>query len=285
MAEANSVRNRAEAILQEGLDHYALGQIDDAVRCWRAAQALDPGDRRAAEYLEAAGQGGGKSVPGPEAAPRRRTADQLANLVDAVPAQVGPPAAGVDRSLFRRQLAERRYEDALALLYRWRESKPEDDEIARGIRLLEERLILDYAQTLGGDGCVLAPAVPPGDSRLASLDRRTRELLSLADGVAPVAQLVGRSGLGRFDAYRLLAELRQNGLLRAPAAAPAEREVAPAAGSADAWDELFHRATIAYLRCDYGEAKRDFEACLRLRPEDRRVQQNLRKLADREKRR
>jgi hypothetical protein len=43
-------------------------------------------------------------------------------------------------------------------------------------------------------------------------------------------------------------------------------------------ESLFARATEAYLSGDLPEAERLYEACLSLRPEDWRVQNNLKKL-------
>lgn len=52
-------------------------------------------------------------------------------------------------------------------------------------------------------------------------------------------------------------------------------------GSSDGYDELFKRATAAYLRRSYEEALEYFQACASMRPDDRRVRHNIEKLQER----
>lgn len=64
---------------------------------------------------------------------------------------------------------------------------------------------------------------------------------------------------------------------------PTERAPPPPAAEpgADALEALFARATEAYLTRDYREAERLYEECLAVRPDDWRVQNNLKKLRSR----
>mgnify|MGYP001368911993 CR=1 FL=1 len=47
---------RVPQLLERGLRHFALGEIDHAVACWQEAVRLDPENRRAREYLELVAQ-------------------------------------------------------------------------------------------------------------------------------------------------------------------------------------------------------------------------------------
>lgn len=52
-----------EALLRRGLDYYGKDFFAEAEACWRQALALDPGDRRAIEYLDAMGVDPTSPVP------------------------------------------------------------------------------------------------------------------------------------------------------------------------------------------------------------------------------
>src|SRR5690606_1230735 len=43
---------RLPQLLERGLRHFALGEIEHAVACWREVLAAEPRNRRAREYLE-----------------------------------------------------------------------------------------------------------------------------------------------------------------------------------------------------------------------------------------
>ena len=50
----DSTRKEVTRLLKRGLNHYGLGDLDAAIACWERAQALDPLNRAAHDYLETA---------------------------------------------------------------------------------------------------------------------------------------------------------------------------------------------------------------------------------------
>src|SRR5262249_6415 len=130
----------------------------DAIRCWREVLSIDPQQAVARDYLEAAGV---PSEPVKQAeiidlgaARAQLINDETLAAADSWDAEV----FGADGQLARQRLEvllqEKRYEEALRLLYLARARKPDDTGIARGIQLLRERLILAYSAELGNQDIV-----------------------------------------------------------------------------------------------------------------------------------
>jgi hypothetical protein len=208
-----------DELLAEGLDLYGQNRVADAVRCWHRVLEIEPGDARALEYLECAGSA-------PSAALGRGVVIDLHAARGGRPIAQPPPstslpltegeAAGVDRAALERLLRERRYEEALLLLYRERTRAPEDAAITRGIRMLKEHLTVRYARELGSLDRI--PVLVAGADQLARATAEQRQVLRLVDGLATLGDVMQSSRLGRFETYRLLASMLERGLIgtRAP---------------------------------------------------------------------
>ena len=41
-------------LLKRGLNHYGLGELAEAIRCWECTLQLEPGNRAARDYLDTA---------------------------------------------------------------------------------------------------------------------------------------------------------------------------------------------------------------------------------------
>lgn len=211
-------RSSIDALLEEGLDLYGQNRVPEAVRCWHRALALEPGEARALEYLECAG-----ASPAPPSGHGVVIALHTARTARAggEPPSTSFPlsdgdAPGVDRPALERLLAERRYEDALLLLYRERSKTPEDPAITRGIRMLKEHLTVRFARELGSLDRI--PVLLAGSEQLARATAEQRQVLRLIDGLATLGDVLQSSRLGRFETYRLLATMLQRGVIstRAP---------------------------------------------------------------------
>jgi tetratricopeptide (TPR) repeat protein len=297
----------ASALLRRGLDHYGRNETREAVRCWREVLRLDPDNCEARDYLEAAGADTPSIVP-----------QQHAEVIDlgAARAQLAsstPPAPPVEsRRLgvieadgsvphpeLEGLLRERRYEEALELLYRLRARRPDDTALARGIRLLRERVEVSYAERLRNLDYV-PHRLNATDSFM--LTSEERQVMALVDGISSCGDILHVSALGRLNTLRVLCGLveherislatdgspetsrsQQVARRRSSPPPPSPRArpsgtfgaVSVPPGRDDGFDSLFRRATEAYLLRSYEDARNLFEECCRLRPDDRRSRYNL----------
>ena len=55
---------RVESLLQRGLNHYGLSEVDLAIRCWRQVLSINPENTTALEYLSIVGPEGKKNTKG-----------------------------------------------------------------------------------------------------------------------------------------------------------------------------------------------------------------------------
>lgn len=317
MTRSDKSHASVDDLLAEGLDLYGRNRTAEAIRCWQQALALAPGDQRAIDYLEAAGA---EVAP----APSSSHGGVVIELSAAREARAATPpslssealgdaeSAAVDRAALEALLHDKRYEEALALLYRARDRTPQDPALSRSIRALKEHLVLCFSRELGSLDRI--PVLVASDEALAKIAPEQRQVLRLIDGLATFGDVLVSSRLGRFETYRLLASMLKRGTItvrspsvtmdavRADAAPPTTAPPSPrfedppptrvsptytpppplsssAPPSADTeYEEAFDLATEAYLRRDYDEAVGLYEACLLLRPGDARAEHNLRRV-------
>jgi hypothetical protein len=313
MPAAESPTEPISSLLQRGLDHYGRNEIDEAVDCWRQVLKREPHHATARDYLETAGvffdEPRGADIINLGAARA-----QLASSVPPAPSkpEIPPADAGVSRLVrqqIERLLRDHRYEEALALLYSERAANPANREIPRSIRLLRERLSADYARRLGDLDRV--PLLSPG---ALELDAEEQQVAALVDGISSYFDIASASPIGRLPTLRILCALESSGQLTCGtterpeasalsgisstrrASATIATPVSDASGESPPptlrrprdtqndeqdYDELFARATQAYLVRDMGLAIELFSECCRRRPEDPRPHHNLKTLSRR----
>src|SRR5262249_27653479 len=146
-----------DRLLEEGLDLYHSGLVDHAVAVWTEAVHVQPDDPRARDYLRQAGVALEKSD------------------------SPVPPTHGT-RAELEQLLAERRYEEALELLFEARRLNPTAPEISRGIQLLKQRLVRRYLHQIGNLDHVPKLAASESELEERKLEEEERELLRLVDG-------------------------------------------------------------------------------------------------------
>lgn len=218
----------------------------------------------------------------------RRTAAELRTVVD----DLSQEAKRHDKESFVLLLREKRFEEALTVLYRLREHAPDNGSVARGIQHLKQRVLEGYLAQLGD-----LDRVPSRGPRAADgLAPEAAALLRLVDGISCLGDLLESSRLGRLPTARLLVQLVDSGCavlgspapqLRlvpapppsAPRPAPVEPPRAPVADFA----LIFRQATAHYLSREYDDALRLFRRCLELHPDDRRTLHNIERLEKRER--
>lgn len=294
------VSDQVEELLRRGLDFYAVNDVEGATRCWEQAAKLNPMDPRAAEYL-AALRGEGRTTAEQERPIEperleRRSLTGLRQVVDELGTASAPRA--FDRAQFIELLRQKKYEEALAVLYAMRNAAPDNASVSRGIQVLKEKLLGEYLVRLGNLDLVVAPT-GVGSVRLSPEET---DVLRLADGIASLGDMLSSSRQGRFATARALKGLLERGVLAVgvPATAkgsspaifsetvdqaPRPGTIEPAAAPAPAsrYDEAFRLATEAYLRRDVDAALTLFAQCLEERPDDRRVQHNIERLRQRKR--
>jgi hypothetical protein len=208
VVEAQERSATIERLLQEGLDMLQAGMADHAVAAWTEVLHMQPDEPRALEYLRKAGVGTASSDEEPVV-----------------------PSGGSVRAELEQLLAERRYEEALQLLYAARRQAPEAPDISRGIQLIKQRLIRRYLHQIGNlDEVPRVVAVDP-----AALADEEQELVRLADGISSFGDIAQESRLGRFETYRRLAGLVARGILVIEGAPPPVTAVVAPAPRSTKW--------------------------------------------------
>jgi hypothetical protein len=215
-------------------------------------------------------------------------------------------------------LRERRYEEALAVLYRARAESPGSSELQKSIDQIKEFLIGAYAKRLGGLDQVAKP-MPPNVARSPDVVLVSRYI----DGKSTLGDVAQMSPLGQLRTLQVLlglysrpespfaveAELPRSGrrlldgLAGQSAVAPLielgeppppdtarSAEIIPVAAPVETADarqyrETFALGTAAFIQRRFDDAVQAFEACARLRPGDAAAAVMIRRsLRDRESR-
>lgn len=215
------------------------------------------------------------------------------------------PGADASAALVRADvlvlLREKRYEEALALLYRARSELPSSPELQKSVDQVKEFLIGAYAKRLGGLDQI-ARQIPPIAGRSPDVVLLSRYI----DGTSTYGDLAQMCPLGRLRTLQVLIEM----YAQAPAGRSASEPEVPSSGPRplDAasqvltvelvdpndepppetarsaavaaamvlveqpedrrYRETFALGTAAFVQGRYGDAIEAFEACAALRPGD-----------------
>jgi hypothetical protein len=205
-------------------------------------------------------------------------------------------------------LRERRFDDALALLYKAKAATPADTEIQTAIDQLKDFLITNCAKQLGGLDKV-APPLP----RQAPKTPAAMMLAQYIDGRATIGDIAQVCPLGQLRTLQTLVELYASRSLHAvdlapptsglrsyahdadeeehsrsrsrspsalpsrpPSVHPSPSTPPPGLGTfvAETTDdfrfkELFASGTAAFIQRRFKDAVDAFEECMKLRPEDK----------------
>ena len=185
MTEANE--KKLSDLLQQGLELYGTGDIARAFLLWNEVLEIDPGNEEALDYMRDADR---------RAKPRGETAD---------PSDVSI----IDEA--RRLLRAADEEAALELLGSAPEAGSFEGEAM--IELLRARLFRRYRGELGGLTQVPRLVDGVGDLQGRNLPPSAGFLLSMVDGLTPLADLVSVSGMDRFEALRSIYRMHEAGIL------------------------------------------------------------------------
>ncbi len=221
-AKQRDATSQARDLVAKGLEHYGRNDVNQAVECWQEAVRLDGSNQEAVDYLDAAGFQPVEAESGAQVIDIN-TARRILTPLPPAPDPQTIKAARMQE--LERLLEGKRYEEALELLLRARVQTPDDPAISRGIRLIKDRLLLDYVRQLG-------------DLEQVPIRVETREptvepelsIFALVDGIASIEDILQASQLGRFETYRCLAQLLQRKAIALTEAVPWSLPVPPPRG-------------------------------------------------------
>jgi hypothetical protein len=126
------------------------------------------------------------------------------------------------KDAFLALLQERRFEEALNLLYASREHAPGNPSISRAIHVLKDRLLAQYRRQVGS-----MDRVPTRIREDPAGLSDERAVWALVDGVATVADVVECCSLGQFRTMQLLLSLSTRGIISLGPAAVHGSSVTP----------------------------------------------------------
>ena len=203
-------RNQAEVtrLLKRGLSHYGVGELDAAIASWQEALSLDPSNRAALDYLDAAREEAGYTQPRskprrppapvpirrvPSAAQSFRPADEedTPRTLEGVLKEPSTPTESdtqIQEALraYREGDLERSHE-LLEIVAR---QEPDRIDVEGYLTMVRGKRAKAWVKAIGDQGRILRLAVPT--SRITALQLRPDEgfLLSQVDGRTSIEQLL-----------------------------------------------------------------------------------------------
>ncbi|MFK7894242.1 MAG: hypothetical protein AB8G23_00300 [Myxococcota bacterium] len=185
---ADSTETRVSGLLQQGLEFYGTGDVARAFLLWREALELDPGNEEALDYM--------------------RDADRRSKPRGGAEAEIAGSVIEDVRRLLQDQNAESAYELITSV------GTGDDLESEAMVELLRATLYSGYRKDLGSLGQVpriVGEAAKSLESR--NLPPTAGFLLSMVDGMTPLADLISLSGMDRFEALRSVCRMREAKIL------------------------------------------------------------------------
>jgi tetratricopeptide (TPR) repeat protein len=182
-------------LVREGLDAFGVGAQQRALRCWKRALELAPGDSEARDHLDAAAMAGitdDAEVALPSSAPA--TAETL--LREA-----------------REMLHDEDPEAAFDLLQLAGQLAPGELEVESYLDLVRCQLLKQYRDRLGDPRARMRVVASAEKIARYQLAADAGFLLAQVDGATSIADLVSLAGTDAFHACRILDRLLSAGLV------------------------------------------------------------------------
>ena len=216
---AESTQDQIADLLEEGLDHYGEGRMEQAAECWREVLRLEPGHPGAEDYLRTAGFGAG------EVDLFEASGEEDAGEVDLFEASGEEDAGEIDLSeasgeedsglladaleLFRKGEAE----ESLELFETLARENPQRMEIQGYLELVRSHLFKYYRERVVGASGVLEVRITPQEIMRFNLPANAGFVLSMVDGRTSVNEILALSGMDPFDAVRVVGKLLDAGIV------------------------------------------------------------------------
>jgi len=202
-----------QELLEKGVYHYGLGEIDKAIEFWQEVLRLDPENETAGEYIEI--ETGRK----PEARPREEVKEEKEEILE--------PVAEVTQDLpDAPALADKFVEGQLLIQHEdWGEAVKAFEAAHRFdpsfplywtyVALARARLMKATIEKAGGLNSVISLRVPL--TELIGKKNFTQEegfVLSLISGDITLEEVISLSPIPRFQTYSIIHALLDDGLLK-----------------------------------------------------------------------
>jgi len=185
---------KTEALMREGLDHYAMGDDARAISCWQQVLELDPDHVEAQDYLRTATDDGGEAE---SAAPSGEAAPAGSSLLPAALDLLGSGETA----------------EALELLETLEREDPSDLAVQGPIELARAELLERYRDRLCDGIAVPQLRIPLEELVKFNLPADAGFVLSNIDGSNAVNDLVEVSGLNPFEVLRTCCRLIDAGIV------------------------------------------------------------------------
>jgi tetratricopeptide (TPR) repeat protein len=200
---AQEPKNAVLVLLEGGLQFYGQNRKTEAIEQWHQVLALEPDNRLAKEYLEAAGAWG---IEAPGAPPLRvvRNDDPT-------------PSKAVDASTRESVLSlvkAHRFEDALTVLYEAHRKAPADAAVSRSIAVMKQRVLSDYQRELGSLDQVPFVQLQGEHLKRVPLSPNEQELVGLVDGLVTFGDILQSSQRGELPSTKALVGLLRKGVVQ-----------------------------------------------------------------------
>ncbi len=188
-----SKQEKISRLLREGLDHYGIGCVTEAMLAWKEVLTLDPDHCEAQDYIKTADR---RKFPRDEPSAR-------AQLV-----------VGEIVSEAHLLVEQGDHDTALELLLSLSTSQQFDLELEATIELVRSCLHRQYLEALGDLSGIPEVATDPDQITKFNLSPDAGFLLSMVDGVTNLESLISVSGMDSFHALRTAIGLIDAGILR-----------------------------------------------------------------------
>ena len=169
-----------ERLLEDGLNHFGMGDVTRAVECWEGVLSLDPDNAAARDYLGTARAGAGDA---------------------------SRPAAEVLLEDARELVLQDQLEEALDHFQLATQLDPSRLERELYVDLLRARLVKRYRDRVGDQDVKPRLRLDPASIARYNLSANAGFLLSRLDGSTSVDELVSLSGMDAFETLRILNRL------------------------------------------------------------------------------
>lgn len=196
-----------QELLEKGLYHYGVGEIDKALLFWREVLALDPDNETAREYIEIeTGRLPEQETQGefpPDSAPEPVRTNEVFS-------------APVPESFMegQRHLQSYNWERAVEAFSEAHKNQPSQLYYWAHVPLSRAGLIKDVIVRLGGDDKYLRLTESLTDlSRRKEFNQEEGFVLSLLSGEMTLDDIVSLSPIPRFQTFQILHHLLDEGLL------------------------------------------------------------------------
>ena len=188
-----SKKDKISRLLREGLDHYGLGSVGEAILVWKQILTLDPGNVEAEDYIRTADR---RKLPRPE--PSKKAQDAKSDAIAAA----------------HELIEANELESALDLLASTADGQTFDIEIEATIELVRSCLHREYRVAVGDLSVIPVLSVEPSEVTRFNLPPNAGFLLSMIDGVTDLESLISLSGMDAFTAFRTAKALFDTGIVK-----------------------------------------------------------------------